>query len=297
MATLPLSHHDVIALVEPFARRGHHVDLGASNRLERRLVFKPTELSQTLQLEGLGTDFWRLTRTCTQAGGLQATLQAGGTSPAGLLALVEAFAAQRHFRQGPGWSIARSYECDAVDAVQLVRGVVQVEGLQLKLTVPASRRLSAEVELIAPGLDLPEDLLAVLGWNWARLLRGRMNWTSKLRLGRGERSGRAEAALDHAAAHLALTLAQPPARFHERFRAARWGVVFRRGIPLLMALALLAAALGLPRFDTSDRPWLWMALYHVPTALIALSFCLQDLARFEIPPWPRRSAAPDWRAR
>jgi hypothetical protein len=35
----------------------------------------------------------------------------------------------------------------------------------------------------------------------------------------------------------------------------------------------------------------------VPTALIALSFCLQDLARFEIAPWPRRSAAPDWRVR
>ena len=296
MATLPLSHHDVIELIEPFARRGHHVDLGASNRLERRLVFKPIEVSQTLQLEGSGADFWRLTRTCTQADGLKATLQAAGTSPGELLARVEAFAAERHFHQRPGWVVARSYECHAAGAVQLVQGVVQVEGLQLKLTVPASHRLSADVELVAPGLDLPEDLLAVLGWNWARLIRGRMNWTTKLRLGRRDRSERAEAALDLAAGHLALTLSQPPARFHERFRAARWGVVFRRSIPLLMALALVAAALGLPHFDTSDRPWLWMALYHVPTALIALSFCLQDLARFEIPPWPRRSVAPDWRA-
>ena len=297
MATLPLSHHDIVELVEPFARRGLHVDLGASNRLERRLVFKPTEVSQTLQLEGLGADFWRLTRTCTQADGLQATLQAGGNRPDELLARIEAFPVERHFRQGSGWALARSYECHAVDSVQLVRGIVQVEGLQLKLTVPASRRLSADVELVAPGHDLPEDLLAVLGWDWARLVRGRMNWISKLRLGRSGRSERAEAALDRAAEHLALTLAQPPARFHDRFRAARWGVVFRRGIPLLMALALVAAALGLPRFDTSDRPWLWMALYHVPTALIALSFCLQDLARFEIPPWPRRSAAADWRTR
>lgn len=297
MATLPLSHHDIIELVEPFARRGLHVDLGASNRLERRLVFKPAEVSQTLQLEGLGNDFWRLTRTCTQADGLQATLQASGSRPDELLARIEAFPVERHFRRGPGWVLARSYDCDAVDAAQLVRGLVQLEGLQLKLTVPSSSRLSADVELVAPELDLPEDLLAVLGWHWSRLVPGRMNWTSKLRLGRSGRSERAEAALDRAAEHLALALAEAPARFHERHRAARWGVVFRRGIPLLMAAALVAAALGLPRFDTDDRPWLWMALYHVPTALIALSFCLQDLARFEIPPWPRRSAAPDWRKR
>jgi hypothetical protein len=294
---LPLSHHDVIELVEPFARRGHHVDLAASHRLERRLVFKPTEVGQTLQLEGRGADFWRLTRTCTRTDGLKATLQASGRQPGELLARIEAFAAEHHFRQGPGWVVARSYECDAVQAVQLVQGVVRVEGLALKVTVPASHRLSADVEWVAPGLDLPEDLLAVLGWNWSRPVRGRMSWTSKLRLGRTGRSERAEAALDRAARHLALTLSQPPARYHERFRAARWCVVFRRSIPLLMALALVAAALGLPHFDTSDRPWLWMALYHVPTALIALSFCLQDLARFEIPPWPKGSAAPDWRAR
>jgi hypothetical protein len=228
---------------------------------------------------------------------LKATLQASGSQPGELLARIESFPAQRHFREGPGWVIARSYEFDAADGVQLVQGVVLLEGLQLKLTVPASRRLSADVELVAPRLDLPEDLLAVLGWNWSRLVRGRMNWTGKLRLGRGERCHRAEAALDRAAAHLALTLSQPPARYHERLRAARWGVVFRRSIPLLMALALVAAALGLPHFDTRDRPWLWMALYHVPTALIALSFCLQDLARFEIPPWPRVLVALDWRIR
>jgi hypothetical protein len=297
MTTLPLSHHDVLELIEPFARRGHHVDLGASNRLERRLVFKPSEVSQALQLEGSGTDFWRLTRTCTNAAGLKATLRASGSQPGELLARIEAFPAERHFREGPDWLVARSYECDAANDVQLMQGVVQVDGLQLKLTVPASRRLSADVELVAHGLDLPEDLLAVLGWNWARLVRGRTHWTSKLRLGRGERSHRAEAALDRAGAHLALTLSQPPGRYQERLRAARWGVVFRRSIPLLMAVALVAAALGLPHFDTSDRPWLWMALYHVPTALIALSFCLQDLARFEIPPWPRGSAAPDWRMR
>jgi hypothetical protein len=35
-------------------------------------------------------------------------------------------------------------------------------------------------------------------------------------------------------------------------------------------------------------------LYHVPTALIALSFCLQELPAFEIPPWPHRADGLDW---
>jgi hypothetical protein len=44
-----------------------------------------------------------------------------------------------------------------------------------------------------------------------------------------------------------------------------------------------------------DRaPGLWVALYHVPTALIALSFMLQELPRFEIPPLPRRLRALRW---
>jgi hypothetical protein len=39
----------------------------------------------------------------------------------------------------------------------------------------------------------------------------------------------------------------------------------------------------------------WMLLYHVPTALVALSFWLQELPQFEIPPLPRRSSAATWR--
>jgi hypothetical protein len=37
-----------------------------------------------------------------------------------------------------------------------------------------------------------------------------------------------------------------------------------------------------------------MLLFQLPTALIALSLSLQELARYEIPPWPRRSRAQSW---
>ena len=60
------------------------------------------------------------------------------------------------------------------------------------------------------------------------------------------------AALAAVAKHLAQVLAQPPAQFHRQFLAARWGVVGRRAIPSLTAIALIATALLLPRF-TGDQ--------------------------------------------
>ena len=37
----PLTHHEILRLIEPFTRRGRHVDLSATDRIERRIVFKP----------------------------------------------------------------------------------------------------------------------------------------------------------------------------------------------------------------------------------------------------------------
>jgi hypothetical protein len=163
-----------------------------------------------------------------------------------------------------------------------------VRGVAADLTIDA-----------APGAAVPwpEDLFAVLGWDWARLVAARDGWKSKLRL-RGDhaqRTARAERALDRAAAHLVQTLGEPPARFHDRWFAARWGVFFRRALPVLTVLSGIGAALVLPRVSISERPGLVTLVFHLPIALIALSFSLQELSQFEIPPVPRRSAAPRWR--
>ena len=39
---------------------------------------------------------------------------------------------------------------------------------------------------------------------------------------------------------------------------------------------------------------MYLALHYLPIALLAVAFSLQELPRFEIPPLPRRSAAPRW---
>jgi hypothetical protein len=300
MAAPPLTHHDILAIVAPFARRGRHVDLAATQRNERRIAFKAIERegeTETLVLECYEHGHFELRRTLTRADGLAATVEASGREPDALLSQVESVPHERHFASAGGACIARSYIWRGEPV--LSRGVVQTAGLQLVMTVPAARRASAELTLTDAGPvppDLPEDLLAVLGWNWARLIRQPGGWRTRFRL-RGsaaQRTARGEAALALAGAHLAGTLSRPPAEFHDHHRAARWGVCFRRAIPLLTPVALALTVLSLPRFEVGENPGPWLLLYHVPTMLIALSFCLQELPAMEIPPLPRRLRANSW---
>jgi hypothetical protein len=320
MSATPLTHHEILTLVEPFARRGRHVDLAASDRLARRLVFKPLEhafdgheppvLRETLTLEKLITGTYRLTRVVSLPGGPPATLTALGLAPADMLADFHTVDPRHHFRCAPGILIARSYELEfdphrhergATALPIFTRGVAHVQGLRTTLSLPSTRGVAAELVLeTLPGdelLELPQDLLAVLGWDWARLLSNRDGWKSKLRLRGGalRRSRGAEAALELAARHLAQALAEPPGRFHERWLAARWGVVFRRSIPVLTLLLLVATIAVLPHVLVDPNPAVRLLLFDVPTALIVLSFSLQELATYEIPPLPRRSGASSWR--
>jgi hypothetical protein len=88
----------------------------------------------------------------------------------------------------------------------------------------------------------------------------------------------------------------PPAQYHARLRGARWGVVLRRSIPSLTAVGLVVGALLLPRITGNELSGVWMALHYVPIGILALSFMVQELARFEIPPPPRRLKATQWRS-
>lgn len=312
----PLTHHEILELVEPFARSGRHVDLPASDRINRRIRFRPVlhpaagtglpALAETLELESLGTGTCRLTRSLAPQGpataAATATLQTMGSDVAALLATIDAVPLSRHFSLGSGYTVVRHYMAhgNAAGAVAVLhRGLVQLDGLTLTMTVSPVKGVSAEFEL-APAAGelpaLPQDVLAVLGWDWARLVKKAGGWRSRLRL-RGaaaKRTATAEAALLRAAEHLARTLAESPARFHERHLRARWAVVFRRGIPTLTLLSLVALVLGMPHLDVGERPGLALMLYHVPTLLIALSFTLQELPQFELPPLPRRSTADGW---
>lgn len=311
MSAAPLTHHKIIELVEPFSRQGLQLDLGASDRQQRRLRFRSIELAgdpalrETLQLDGSGTDWWQLTRTLAAvdaAGAPQAQVVSSGTQPAALLAAVRSVDAGRCLRVEPGRIVARSYWLAPSPQAELVltEGRAVVDGLHLRMSVPSTPGVAASLVLEpAPGdaPELPQDLLAVLGWTWAPLQRAGTEWKSRVRLRRRgrARTADAEAKLERAAEHLADTLAAPPGRFHDQHRRARWGVVLRRLLPTLTALSLLVTVALLPRLGLDRIEGAWTLLYHVPTLLLAGAFMLQEMPRFEIPPWPRRSPAPDWR--
>ena len=306
----PLSHHEILGIVEPYTRAGRAVDLAQSQRLERRLVFKPLlhaaepgspVLRETLQLENPRAGLFRLTRTLRRDDGLEATLLAEGAEAGELLARVGSVPPQGQFRSGPGFAIALSQRIDADRQTTLARGVARAGGLELVLKLSAVRNMPGELKLAAvdsgDAPDLPEDLLAVLGWDWVRLCPVKDGWTSRLRLRGREpaRSRRAENKLLTAARHLAETLAEPPARYQERHLAARWGVVFRRAIPVLTVLGMIGGILALPSLGIPEGSPIRMLIFNAPPLLLAIGFCLQELPRFEIPPLPRRSAAAGWR--
>lgn len=317
MALHPLTHHEILALVEPFARSGRQVDLAASDRAERRLVFKPIDhagdaegavaLREVLQLDEPSTGTFRLTRTLTLAGGLQATLHTEGRQPGELLDRVAGVPLQRQFRSQPGFVIAESHRIEAAKdgattaaPLILTQAVAQVDALTLSMTLPSLGGIPAEIEIKPTAGDryeLPEDLLAVLGWSWARLIRVGTGWKCSLRL-RGSaarRSRDAEAKLERTAAHLAQTLAEPPSRFHERWNAMRWRVTVRRGVPLVVTAGLIGIAAAVPSMGLSENSLLRMVIFQSPPLLLGLVFCLRELPTIEVPPWPRPPAQPTWR--
>ncbi len=72
--------------------------------------------------------------------------------------------------------------------------------------------------------------------------------------------------------------------------------MLRRALPTLTAISLLVTVALLPSMGLDKIDGAWTLLYHVPTLLLAGAFMLQEMPRFEIPPWPRRSSAADWHA-
>ena len=312
----PLTHHEIIALVEPFARAGRHVDLAASDRATRRLAFRRIEhpadgpslpaRREDVTLVDAVPGRRRLVRTLTTADGAQATLQVDGTDLAALLERMASIAHDRQLRRVGADVIALDHRIEGARAAALTRGNVRVADLHVELTVPPSGRGRAELVLttgVDDPLELPDDLLAVLGRDWSRLDawtdRSERRWRGGVRLrGRGDAAGAdAERKLERIAAHIATTLAETPARFHERHRAARWVFAYRRAIPLLFSVALIGATLGLARMGIESDSVIRMLMFNAPPLLLAGFFCLREIPRFELPRWPRASKAAAWRDR
>ena len=122
MTLPPLTHHEIVRLVEPFARRGRHVDLAATDRTARRIAFRPAEVvlqatpglawQESLELEAGEEQRFVLRRRLLSRDGLLALAEAAGPDPAALLERIEAVPHERHVRSGPGWLVVRSYDAD-----------------------------------------------------------------------------------------------------------------------------------------------------------------------------------------
>lgn len=305
-----------MALAAPFARRGRHVDLAASDRMGRRLAFRETAvaedpaLKERLWLEDAPGGRHRLVRAITLPSGAVAELQATGGDPAVLLEGIEAVPASAQWRRGEGHELAISLRLEAVDGKPLdsaasVRTAVsrieaRIDGLVLRLQLSAVPGIPAEVALDGAGADLadlPDDLLAVLGGGWSSLWRVGTGWRGSFSPPRREpaRSEHTLRQAELAAAHLARTLAEPPARFHERLAAARWRVAARRCVPLLSALALIGASFAVVQLDLASNSVWRMVIFNAPPILLAAGVCLKELPRFELPRLPRASSASSWR--
>jgi hypothetical protein len=262
---------------------------------------------EILQLENPRPEVYRLIRTVTAGTGAIAKLTTDGANPGDLLARIETVPPERQFQRVADIPIAHSYRLEptagmADDGTQPMRMVLtsaeaRFDSLTLALKADTGRGYPAEIELLPQPdrpLELPDDLLATLGWDWKVLHRRGTGWTGALRASRREpgRTRRIEIALERAVAHLALTLAEPPRRFHDRLVRARWTVVFRRMIPLLLSVALIAAASALTFVELP--PEYVMMMMNLPPLLLLMLFGMRELPRFEIPPMPRPSNAPSW---
>jgi hypothetical protein len=310
----PLTHHEIMSLVAPFARAGRHVDLAASDRLQRRLAFKPLQhaaveadgtcalpaLREELLLDAPSAGQHRLTRVLHLPGGAQASLSCEGEDLAALLAAVQAVPPQRQLLPIDGVLLALSHRLVLPSgSLQLTRAEGQVAGLRLQLAVSRVSGIAGELTLAAPAgqdYELPEDLLAVLGLAWSRLSRRAGEWQASIVL-RGDDAQRtrdAEDKLGRTVRHLARTLAEPPAHFHQRFRRQRWGVTLRRATPLLAAVALIVAALLVPQLELGSDSVLRMLIFNSPPLLLVWLFSMREMPRIEVPPLPRVSSLPGW---
>jgi hypothetical protein len=299
----PLTHHEILRWVEPFTRGGRQVDLQASDRQARQLVFRPVThdgnptLTDTLTLDNPEPGRFTLARCVATPAGLQGRWVAEGAEPGELLSRVMAHPPGSLFGQGPGYMLARSLRLQP-DALTHLEA--RVGGLTVKLRMPAVAGYPATVEIPLPEgrtLELPEDLLAVLGWHWDRLSLERGAWRSTLRVRRRaepERSRLVEARFEAALQHIVRTLAEPPALYHQRLLAARWRVAFRRALPLLVGMGLVAAAVVLPQLDIAQESVVRMLMFNAPPLLVAVGICLQELPRFELPRWPRPPRSATW---
>ncbi|MBK1646289.1 hypothetical protein CKO25_16875 [Thiocapsa imhoffii] len=316
---IPLSHHDIIALAEPFTRSGRQVDLAASDRLARRIQFKPTHhraetdgatlLTEHLVLEHLGRRHFRLTRILTNAAGQQATLRGDGPEPGRLLVQIDRVPVARHVQRIGGATLVINYRIESdsnapaepSDTPHLVflQATTTLDGLVMTFDAQVGHGMPAEIDL-APdperSLDLPPDLFAVLGRAWRPLRRTAHGWRAPLRIASNEpaRTPDLEAKLARTTEHLIDTFAHPPAHFHTTWRRERWFAFLREAIGLLLVIGLFLLGPALLLLDASEGSLIRLLSFVMPALLVLFLIARHESPVMRIPPRPEPLPADAW---
>lgn len=311
MGAAAFTHHEMLGLSEPFVRAGWRPDMQASDRQQRLLLLRPRspqagqpDLHLRLEQAEPGSAL-TLTRVAALAPGLTATLQARGDDPAELLARIEAVPVQRQWWSAPGQASALTHHVErtaagagaGAPALRLREAHAQVAGLALSLRMTGVEGYPADIEIARSGVQsLPEDLLAVLGPGFSPLTELSRGWVGTVRLrGAGDRrSAAAEARWRQLVEHLAITLAEPPRRFHERHLGARWRFALRSTGPWWLGAALLAIALYAQQQGAWGQSVLALMANAAPPLLMALFFMRREMPRLALPRWPRPPAPSAW---
>ncbi|WP_141565253.1 hypothetical protein [Ectothiorhodospira sp. PHS-1] len=318
---IPLTHHDILKLVAPFSRDGRRVDLAATDRQARTLVFQPIEhdsvglagltLTETLTLENPKADQFRLVRTLTHASGLKARLEVEGPTVEGVYRQLTKVAPAQQFMRVDSVLAALDYRVRRVARRRLQGGEIWpmrfaggeavVAGRRLTLDARQVEGLPAKLVLEKPSageVALPADLLAVRGRAWRPLQATDSGWKSTIKLAHREpeRSEDAENKFAQTISHLVAIFSRPPEDFHARFLRRRWQVVFRRSLPVQGVLGILALVpvlylLGLGREEPLP---LWTT--GIPPVLLLAVFWSwsREVPVLEIPPPPRPLDLPAW---
>ena len=316
---IPLTHHEILALAEPFTRRGRHVDLAGSDRLARRIRFKPTEysatsdnpggLTETLVLENPGRQHFRLIRTLTDAAGRVAILRSDGPDPQALIERIDSVDPRRHFPTLGGVRVARSYRIetepgadgngDGSSRLVFLRASTDLDGIGIELDAQVGHGMPAEIRLLpTPQRTLrpPEDLLAVLGWAWRSLRPFEAGWRAHLRIPAAEpaRTPDVEAKLARTLEHLVATLGSPPADFHRTWLRQRWFALARRTLGFLTIASLLAIGPGILLFGAPEGSPLRLLSFVMPALLILVLIARHEAPSMKITPLPRPLPADAW---
>lgn len=317
----PLSHHEIVRLVEPFAKQGRHVDLKASNRLERRLVFKsidhpagaiaPQALTERLVLEGHADGSFCLTRTLIDGRGLAATLSAAGRDPNSLLQRIDRVSPSRHFQDTSGVAIVLSYRLApsilgsegsaSGDQPLLTKAMIVRDSVSAGLDFNPlnDRRVPLEIRTKDESVStLPTDFLALLGPAWDRIERDFKGWRGRLYIPKAEpaRTAFGERKVTEMAVHLADALALSPGQFHRRYLRARRQVLLRGVLTMLAVVVAMAIAPLLLTLAPNQPLVTTLASFWFPVVVFSLPI-IASRRTFITPSWPRPLPATAWRPR